>query len=61
VDHEVGDDLLAGLLDLLMNLLHEILKQELHVGFHHVELLLPSRVVVVLEDGHRVDISDTKC
>jgi hypothetical protein len=54
VDREVDDDLLT-------NLLHEILQHKLQVRFHCVELLLQSRVVVVIQDGCRLDVSDTKC
>jgi hypothetical protein len=54
VDREVEDDLLT-------NLLHEILQHKLQVRFHCVELLLQSRVVVVIQDGCRLDVSNTKC
>jgi hypothetical protein len=59
VSHEVDNDLLAGLLDLLPNLLYRILDQKLHVELHCSKQLLMSRVVPVL--CRMVSISNTKC
>jgi hypothetical protein len=61
----VEGDLVDGkaLLDLLTDLLHEFLEhQQLDIGFHGTEMLLSSRVVVVLlQGGRKIVVSDTRC
>jgi hypothetical protein len=48
VHGESALDLLLNLLDLLTYLLQQIFEQQLQVGVHAIESLLPTRVVVVV-------------